>query len=517
MNPLSSRSHLSRYVLSFVALANILLLCFVAANHLGFPLNLEAMETTVLDHVRRAMTGQPIYIQPTAQFAPLAYNPLYYYVCALFAQFLGLSLTTLREVTLIGTAGCATMIYLIASRETRSKWLGLMSLGLFAASYQALGSYYDVGHRDTWLLFLVLTGCYLIGYSNTRLRDTLGILFLLAAFWMKQQGGIFVLGGLGYLLCRDLRTGARWFRSWPAALLTLCLGPALYLLFPTQLIGPLFHYFTWNVPRQWTEFSRDEIRALAELVAGRFAIPAALAGASLQLSLERGRPIGIWIFFLPFAFLSAVTATLTPGSNMNVFIPFGVWLIICGVLALPRLTRAVPWLQQVPFAPVALALSFLALAYNPVPILVQEKEASIAYHDMVQFIQQLDGPVYAPWVGQLPSGATLISAAHWVPLEDMERGPRSTQTDVDLVHQILSPAVEPKGDATKVYILENAPLKDDRLLGYLAGSYVLQQDLGNRFRALDCVGRRYTGSWPRYLYRYDPQSALRLSAIHQRP
>ena len=93
MNPLSSRTPLSHYLLSFVALANIGLLCVIAANHLGFPLNLEAMETTVLDHVRRAISGQPIYIEPTAQFAPLAYNPLYYYVCAFFAQFLGLSLT----------------------------------------------------------------------------------------------------------------------------------------------------------------------------------------------------------------------------------------------------------------------------------------------------------------------------------------------------------------------------------------------------------------------------------------
>lgn len=517
MNPLSSRTPLSHYLLSFVALANIGLLCVIAANHLGFPLNLEAMETTVLDHVRRAISGQPIYIEPTAQFAPLAYNPLYYYVCAFFAQFLGLSLTTLREVTLLGTAACATMIYLITLRETRSKWLGLISLGLFAASYQALGSYYDVAHRDTWLLFLILVGCYLIGYSNSRLRDTSGILLLLAAFWMKQQGAIFLLGGIGYLLWRDLRAGAAWFRSWPAALLTLCLGPLLYLLFPTQFIGPAFHYFTWNVPRHWTEFSTDEIRALAELVARHFAIPAALAGASLQLSLERGRPVGIWTFFLPVAFLSAVMATLTPGSNMNVFIPFGVWLILSGVLALPKLTRALPWLPPVLFPAVALTLSFLALAYNPVPILVQKQEASVAYHDLVQLIQQLDGPVYAPWVGQLPSGATLISAAHWVPLEDMQRGPRSTRVDVELVHRILSPAVQPKGDAGKVYLLHNVPLKDDRLLGYLADSYVLQQDLGNRFRALDCVERRYTGSWPRYLYRYDPQSALRLSAAHQRP
>src|SRR5882724_1886558 len=110
-NLLSRRTPIVHYLLSILALANIAVLCVVVANHLRFPLNLEAMETTVLEHVARAMSGQPIYVEPTAQFAPLAYNPLYYYLCAFFAQFLGLSLTTLREVTLLGTAGCAVMLY----------------------------------------------------------------------------------------------------------------------------------------------------------------------------------------------------------------------------------------------------------------------------------------------------------------------------------------------------------------------------------------------------------------------
>ena len=88
----------------------------------------------------------------------------------------------------------------------------------------------------------------------------------------------------------------------------------------------------------------------------------------------------------------------------------------------------------------------------------------------------------------------------------MERGPGATKAHVALVRQILRPAVNPTG---KAWILHNVPLKQDPLLRYLADSYVLEQDLGNRFRALDCVPRRYTGLWPRFLYRYDPQAALR--------
>jgi len=336
-----------------------------------------------------------------------------------------------------------------------------------------------------------------------------------AGFWMKQQGAVFVVGGLAYLVWRDVRNGSSAARSWPAALVALCLCPMLYLLLPASFIGPAFHYFTWNVPRHWTGLTRDEIRAFAELLARHFAVPAALAGAGLQLSLDRGRPAGIWMCFLPVAFLSAVIATLTPGSNMNVFIPFAVWLILSAVLALPRLSRAIPWLDQVYFPAIALALSMLALAFNPARVLVPEAQAQLAYQDLAAYIQRLDGPVYAPWVGQMPTGLKLRAAAHWVPLEDMERGPGASPMDAQFVQEILKPTVNPA--RLKAYILHNTRLETDPLLRYLTDSYVLEQDLGDRFRALDCIPRRYTGFWPRYLYRYDPRAVLRLSPAQRRP
>lgn len=447
-----------QYLLSIVALANIILLGIVAANHLRFPLNLEPTETTVLEHVRRAMTGAPVYVEPTAQFTPLTSTPLFYYLSAGVARFAGLSLTTLREVTLLGAAGCAMLLYLIALRETRSKWLALMTLGLFFAAYQALDGCYDAGHRDSWLVFLVLLGCYLIGYSETRLRDALGMLCLVAAFWMNQQGALFVLGGLAYLVWRDVRSGASALRSWPSVVTAFLLGPALYLLLPTSFTGPTFHYFSGDL-------NREEIRSFAEFLARSFAVPAILAGAGLQLSLERGRPFGIWSFFLPVAFLSAVLALLTPGSNLNVFMPFGVWLMLTAVLALPRLTRTISWLDPLYFPAIALGLSFLALAYRPSEVLIPQVEANAAYRDLLDYTRNLEG----------------------------------------------------QAQGKRIYILNNTPLKTDSLLRYAADSYVLERDLGDRFRVLGCLPRRNDGLWPRYLYRYDPQAALRLSASQKRP
>jgi hypothetical protein len=223
--------------------------------------------------------------------------------------------------------------------------------------------------------------------------------------------------------------------------------------------------------------------------------------------------MSVWIFFLPVAFLSAALATLTPGSNLNVFMPFGIWLILAAMITLPRLAREIEWLERVRFPAIALALSFAALAYNPVPLIVHESQADRAYLDLVGYIDSFDGPVYTPWIGKVPGEIAAASkrqpaASHWVPLDDMMRGPGSSASDLDHIKRILSPDL----NQPRTYILDNARLETDPVLSFLSNSYVLEQDLGDRFRALDCLPRRFSGLWPRYLYRYDPQAAVRLSA-----
>lgn len=512
-NPVFGR--ILRYLLGIAALIYIGLAILLFSNHLFFPLNLEAMETTVLEHVRLAFHGQPIYTTPTAHFTALAYNPLYYYLCAGVAKLAGIapSLVELRLITLAGTLGCGLLVFRIVQKETRSFWWGWMALGLFAASYQALDSYLDVAHRDSWLLLLVLAGYYLIGYSESRLRDAAGVALVFASFWMKQQGAVFGFGSLVFLFLRDLRRGNRQWHSWPAYVTGVALGPALYVFAPQILFGPEFHYFTWIVPRHWTEITRDEIREAARLLARRFAVPAACSGIGLQFALERQRPMNIWIFALPVAFGSAVMSMLTPGSNLNVYIPFGVWLLLTAAITLPRLAREYRWPQRVHLPEFALVAMFGLLLYNPKPLLVSGQGAEAAYLDLNQFLGELKAPVYTPVLGPLPGGPNEPIAAHWVPLEDIMRGPGAKPGDAERVKAMLTPVAV----ASHGYLLHNRPLETDNVLQFLTQYYVLDRDLGDRFKSLDCIPRRYTGGYPRYLYRYDPDTALRLSASGKRP
>jgi hypothetical protein len=355
-----------RHLLTVTACVNIGIFAYIAASHLLMPNTLDPHESMILEHVRRASDGT--FTGPLTQYST---NPLYYYMCALLAKLalsfdpkFELTLTFLRQFALIGTIGCGWLLYRVVKRETRSAWLGCIALGLFAGGYKALDCYYDISQRETSVLFLLLGASYLIGYSESRLRDTLGILLFVAAFWMNPHTFLFIVGGLAFLAWRDLKTGGDVMRLWPSVVVAFLLGPALYAWLP----GPELISFDWD-PAGTGQF--------AEWLARRFVVLTVLAGAGLQLSLERGRPMTVWVFLFPIAFVSAMLETMTPGFAFSGLIPFAAWVVLTGVLAVPRLERNVPWLAGLHFAEVALCLSFLALAYPPADGLVRQDPAKV--------------------------------------------------------------------------------------------------------------------------------------------
>ena len=121
--------------------------------------------------------------------------------------------------------------------------------------------YFATAHSDAWFLCARsrARSCWIAARSPA--GSVTGIALLVASFWFKQHGALFVLGGLAYRQLRDGRRGA----GRPGSL-AVVLGPVLYLLAGPRLFGPFFHYFTWEVPRQWgTELRLRSLAALRRL------------------------------------------------------------------------------------------------------------------------------------------------------------------------------------------------------------------------------------------------------------
>jgi len=225
------------------------------------------------------------------------------------------------------------------------------------------------------------------------------------------------------------------------------------------------------------------------------------AGAWLD-ALRGGRLRDNPVLFLwPAALASGLMGALDTGSSDNVFALAGVWSLYVALEALGPHLSARPAYDRERLALAALAITG-AMLVNDAREWVPSRGAGAAYRDLRGALERLDGPVYAPWLGDLPFGAgsrvRATARAHWVALEDRIRGGGGIDPRHPFVTGILRPVAQAPAPA---YLLTIGPLEQDRILSWLAGSYELQESFGTRFDDLRELPTRFGRRTPRYLYR----------------
>jgi hypothetical protein len=489
----------ARSVLAGIAVVFLLFTGLLWVNHVRFPLNLDLMEGTVLQHFQRAAEFKAIYPEPTPAYVPLAYNPLYYVLGVPFSWLFGVNLFTLRLVAVLGTLGSSLILFRVVQEKTASTWWGLVAIGLFAASYRAMDAYLDTAHADSWLICAVLLGSFVIARKRSRAWNLVGVIILTAAFWFKQHGALFTIGGVLFLTWRE---GLR--RAWVYWLVAALLGPGLYILAGPRLFGSHFHYFTWEVPGNWSELDVWTFLRVGAFTLKSYPILSASAALTTAWVVLRDRDeLDIWPVQFICAALTGLIGSLDPGASYNVYIPMATWFILLGTLGLHKLGAEVGLVRRYQLHLVALFATFGMLLYDPAAVITSPR-AGDSYTDLVDMLEGLEGSVYAPSLGQLQSGYVFYPAAHWVALEDMIRGPGRDTRNHPKTRPLLDPALHPKGEA---YILANKPLSGFPWLAFLEDYYVMEIDFGDRFEPLRVLPARWDHGWPRYLYRYAPSEA----------
>jgi len=179
----------------------------VALVRLRYPFELQWMEGGAVEHVRRLLAGQPLYVRPSPAFVVYGYPPLYFLVSAAVAAITGVGFLPLRLVSLTSSLGTMALIAALVRRET-GRWLpGLVATGLFAAAYRAGGAWYDVGRVDSLFVFLLVAAIMVARFCTTgRGGAAAGLLLALAAL-TKQSAVLAALPVLGYLVVTRRKVG----------------------------------------------------------------------------------------------------------------------------------------------------------------------------------------------------------------------------------------------------------------------------------------------------------------------
>jgi hypothetical protein len=177
-----------RLAAALAGLAAIGAYLFIALSRLGYPFAVEWLEGNSLVEVHRILDGQPLYPAPTAGYVPDGYPPLYFFVSAGVARVLGVSYLSLRLVSLVSSLACFAVLARLVQRETGSTAAGIAAAGVFAATYCATDTWFDVGRVDSLFLALSIGGLYAARWMRgTRGAIAAGVL-LAAAALTKQTG-----------------------------------------------------------------------------------------------------------------------------------------------------------------------------------------------------------------------------------------------------------------------------------------------------------------------------------------
>lgn len=89
-----------------VAVGYVALFFYVALSRASYPFELEWLEGSMLHEVMRVLEGKPLYQEPSLEYTPFIYPPLYFWLSALSAMLVGPGFLALRSVSIAAAAGC---------------------------------------------------------------------------------------------------------------------------------------------------------------------------------------------------------------------------------------------------------------------------------------------------------------------------------------------------------------------------------------------------------------------------
>ncbi len=470
---------LSAILVGALALMGVGTFVGLAVQRIPYPLEIDCIEGVMMDHITRLANDQPIFVEPTLQFIPLAYMPGFAAVSSLVTRFSAEpAFWQPRMVSFVASLLLMLLIAFIVRRETGRSLFALGAAGLFALGFGFTGASYDVARPDALMLLLAFSGLAALRLERRRRGAVAAGVLLTLAFFTKQHAALFILGAIGHLAMQDRR-------RLPAFALTALLGCGGGYALLSAWLGSWFGVFTWSIPKGWSQFELGRIQQY--LGDGLFGAIGPLSVAVLLTLGSKHRPWsgapGLWSWTAFAAVGTGLMATLDANAYRHLFTPTLVAFTIAGPIALHSLIRDLSAggegrqsLAELA-ATLVLAASFIPLLY-PTHIQLPHARALEAHHELVARLEVMKGDVLMPYHGWYAQHSGHATSLQIIALDDIERskGNEILRRDPEFLRRMFQPLRSGPG---RPMILTDRPLEESGdLWASIAPGYRLVDSLG---------------------------------------
>jgi Dolichyl-phosphate-mannose-protein mannosyltransferase len=402
---------LLRAALLLLGAAAIAVYLAVALVHLRYPFEIEWIEGGMVDEVRRAAAGQPLYVEPTLDYVPFIYAPLWFYLAAALSKVFGVGFFAARLVSVLASLGSLALVARFVHAECGGRLAALVAAGLFAATYPLAAAFYDLARVDSLFIVCCLGGLYLVRFHRATGATVAAAALFALAFLTKQSGPIVFAPVALHVWLEDRRRGLVFAGAGAA----LMLGSALAL---DRVSEGWFWHFAFTLPAHHARVKRflwsfwfDDLLA----------------------------PLGVACLFSLFYLLTsagprrfyALAAAGMVGASLAGRVHLGGWSNVCSpayavvaILFGLGLHDAVVRASALPgrrglqaFALAAGALQLMARIYDPRAYL-PSKDHEHAWRELLAAVGAMKGDVYVSAHGFVTSRVGKPAHAHQMALSD---------------------------------------------------------------------------------------------------
>ncbi|HMK36823.1 MAG TPA: glycosyltransferase family 39 protein [Desulfomonilaceae bacterium] len=370
----------------------------IALLRIRYPYAIEWLEGLILDTISRSALGHKIFQEPSVDFVPHVYTPLYYYVSAQVSKVFGFTFLSARSVSFVSSLGCFGTIYMLVKKETHNSLCAFLSCCLFAATFKASSTWFDTAKPDSLFLFLVLLAVLLMRQKGSWIKVLSSGLLMALAYLCKQTALVISLPMMFYfVLC-----GWRRFLLFAGATLG---GIALSQVGLDWYYDGWYSYYTWDMPNRMAIFFPKQFIKFWTYDLLQVLPVACIAAVCYALFFVKDRSTGkesdFFFCFIALGMVAGACSSRSYGSNANALLPaYAALSILCGIAAdrVCTMSESMPaplGSKMLSFVYVLWLMQFASLAYDPARFVPTNADL-VAGQKIVRELAEIRGDTYIP-------------------------------------------------------------------------------------------------------------------------